>query len=41
MRRHWRAFSSRLRKLKLTDFVTLATLAKTLIEIVRSLTSHS
>lgn len=39
MHRHWRAFGSRLRKLKLTDLVTLATLAKTVIEIVRSLTS--
>jgi hypothetical protein len=38
MRRPWRAFGSRLRKLKLTDLVTLANLAKTVIEIVRSLT---
>jgi hypothetical protein len=39
MRRLWRAFGSRLCKCKLNDLVTIATLAKTVIEIVRSLHS--
>jgi hypothetical protein len=40
MRRLWRAFGPRLCKCKLNDLVTLATLAKTVIEIVRSFYSN-
>lgn len=41
MHRHWRALVRVLRKLKLSDLVAVANLAKTVIEIVRSLTSHN
>jgi hypothetical protein len=41
MRRPWRTFGSRLCKLKLTDLLTLANLAKAVIEIVRSLAGDS
>jgi hypothetical protein len=41
MHRHRRGLVRALRKLKLTDLVTFATLVKMVIEIVRSLASHS
>jgi hypothetical protein len=40
MHRHWRASVRALRKLKLKDLVAVASLAKTVIDIVRALTGH-
>jgi membrane-associated PAP2 superfamily phosphatase len=41
MHRHWRALVRVLRKLKLTDLVAVANLAKSVVDIVRALTGHN